>query len=231
MKKYLFFLLFGICFLLIFLSSNTNSILVQSLNNQHTKLEEITPFSTFLNNFPNITTPLKIDEEFFKRENFSQLNLVSVADRDFYLVSPPDRPVSFGYQGDVYCVAKYNISPDVVVCFYFLDNFKEGMKGQGDTNFILFAASHRKSAKGDPIYITLEGINEVACVKNNGTNDPTFSMATTSKQFTIIQPNGAMTYQGVQTIMDKNMQITETSNVKGTNVFNKLGTNMINTHK
>ncbi len=194
-------------------------------------VEKVSDVSSYLANFPEITTPLNADAAFFKRDKFSKLKMVSVADRNFYLVKPADRPVSFGYQGDVYYVGKVSLSADVVVCYYFLDNFKEGMKGKGDMNFILFAASHRKSAKGNPIYITLDGIDDVACVKNNGTYDASFKMVTDIKQYTIIQPTGEMSYEGVQISIDKKTKSSDKTLVKGSNAFNKTGTTMVNTPK
>lgn len=194
-------------------------------------VEKVTALAPYLATFPEITDPLDADASFFKRDKFSKLKPVSVADRNFYLVKPADRPVSFGYQGDVYVVGKISLSPDVVICYYFLDNFKEGMKGKGDVNLILFAATHRKSAKGNPIYITLDGIDDIACVKNNGTSDPSFKMITDVKQYAVIQPTGQMTYEGVQTSIEKKTKSTDKTPVKGSNAFNKTGTTMINTPK
>ena len=194
-------------------------------------IEKVSVLAPYLATFPEITSPLTADAAFFRRENFSKLKMVSVADRNFYLVKPADRPVSFGYQGDVYAVGQISLSPDVVVCYYFLDNFKEGMKGKGDVNSILFAATHRKSAKGNPVYITLDGIDDIACVKNNGTSDPSFKMITDVKQYAIIQPTGQMTYEGVQTSIDKKTKSADKTPVKGSNAFNKAGTTMVNTPK
>ncbi len=229
MKKNTFFL----AFLLMFVLASSNVFAQKKPIKPTVKpvVEKVTVLATYLANFPEITAPLNADAAFFKRENFSKLKMVSVADRNFYLVKPADRPVSFGYQGDVYYVGKVSLSADVVICYYFLDNFKEGMKGKGDVNFILFAATHRKSAKGNPIYITLDGIDDIACVKNNGTSDPSFKIISDTKQYAIIQPTGEMSYEGLQTSIDKKTKSADKTPVKGSNAFNKTGTTMVNTPK
>ena len=237
MKKNIFYLVFVI----VFASSNLfaqkkpyNKPTVKPIAKSAAKpaiVEKVTAFAAYMDNFPEITAPLDANAAFFGRDKFSKLKMVSVTDRNFYLVKPADRPVSFGYQGDVYYVGKISLSADVVICYYFLDNFKEGMKGKGDVNFILFAATHRKSAKGNPIYITLDGIDDIACIKNNGASSPSFKMITDVKQYATIQPTGEMSYEGLQTSIDKKTKATDKTPVKGSNAFNKAGTAMVNTPK